>query len=77
MRTASILLAAALLSLPATARAEELPPEYREAVSKGLEWMARNQSKDGHWEAFGGQYPVTMTGISGMASSVTSSATDG
>jgi hypothetical protein len=49
------------------ARADELPPEYRAAVKKGLEWLARNQSKDGHWEAFGGQYPVTMTALSGMA----------
>jgi hypothetical protein len=50
----------------AGARAEETPAEYRAAVKKGLEWMARNQSKDGHWEAFGGQYPVTMTALGGM-----------
>jgi hypothetical protein len=40
--------------------------EYRATVQKGLEWMARNQHKDGHWEAFGGQYPVTMTALGGM-----------
>ena len=36
-------------------------------MDKGLEWLTKNQSKDGHWEAFGGQYPLTMTGLSGMA----------
>jgi hypothetical protein len=48
------------------ARADEIPAEYRAAIKKGLEWMAHNQSKDGHWEAFGGQYPVTMTALGGM-----------
>src|SRR5690242_3549698 len=54
------------LSAPAL-RADEVPTEYRAAIKKGLEWMAANQSKDGHWEAFGGQYPVTMTAVGGMS----------
>jgi hypothetical protein len=41
--------------------------KYKQAVAKGLEWLAKNQSKDGHWEAFTGQYPVTMTAMGGMA----------
>ena len=49
------------------AHADEIPTEYRACVDKGLEWVSKNQSKDGHWEAFGGQYPLTMTGLSGMA----------
>jgi hypothetical protein len=49
------------------ARADEMSAEQRKAVQKGLEYLAKNQHKDGHWEAFSGQYPVTMTGISGMA----------
>ncbi len=49
------------------APAEEIPKEYRESVAKGLEWLAKQQSKDGHWESFNGMYPVTMTAISGMA----------
>src|SRR3954449_7634521 len=48
-------------------RADQVPAEYRGAIQKGLEWMARNQSKDGHWEAFGGQYPVAMTALGGMS----------
>jgi hypothetical protein len=49
------------------ARADEIPPEYRETVRKGLEYLRQQQHKDGHWEAFGGQYPITMTGVCGMA----------
>jgi hypothetical protein len=49
------------------ARADELPAKYRPTVNKGLEWLAKNQARDGHWEAFGGQYPVTMTAMAGMA----------
>ena len=49
------------------ARAEELAPEYQPVVSKGLEWLAHQQNRDGHWEAMGGQYPVTMTALGGMA----------
>src|SRR5437763_6884930 len=50
-----------------TVRGDEIPAEYRETVKKGLEYLAKQQHKDGHWEAFGGQYPITMTGVSGMA----------
>jgi hypothetical protein len=59
-------LAFLLLFAPA-ARADEMTPEQRKAVRKGLDYLAKNQAKDGHWEALGAQYPVTMTGISGMA----------
>jgi len=58
---------AAPLALPAGARADELPKEYRDCVNKGLDWLAKQQHPDGHWEAGGGQYPLTMTGVSGMA----------
>jgi squalene cyclase len=58
----------ALLAAGATAvRADEIPAEYRESVRKGLEYLRQQQNKDGHWEAFGGQYPVSMTGVAGMA----------
>jgi Prenyltransferase and squalene oxidase repeat len=58
---------ALLLSPVLSVRSEEIPAEYRATIAKGLEWMAKNQHKDGHWEAFGGQYPMTMTGIGGMS----------
>jgi hypothetical protein len=67
LRLGALAAASALLGVGVTsARAEEIPQEYRESIRKGLEWMAKNQQKDGHWEAFGGQYPVTMTGLGGM-----------
>src|SRR5687768_11515312 len=69
----SAVLVAALLSLAVLppgagrARADELPKEFRECVDKGLEWMAKAQHPDGHWEAAGAQYPVTMTALGGMS----------
>jgi hypothetical protein len=56
-----------LVSSASTIRSEEIPAEYRQTVAKGLKWMADNQLKDGHWEAFGGQYPITMTAVGGMS----------
>jgi hypothetical protein len=47
--------------------AEEIAPKYQDAVNKGLEWLAKQQLADGHWEGQGGQYPMAMTGLSGMA----------
>jgi squalene cyclase len=64
---AAVLGLAVLLPAAGRARAEELPKEYKEAVDKGLEWLAKNQYPDGHWDAAGGQYPLTMTALSGMA----------
>ncbi len=62
-----VLPAALALAGAAPARGEELPAKYQEAVTKGLDWLARQQFPDGHWEAQGGQYPVAMTALGGMA----------
>jgi squalene cyclase len=59
-------LAVALIPGPRM-RAEELEPKYQKAVEKGLEWLAKQQYRDGHWDAAGGQYPMAMTALSGMA----------
>jgi hypothetical protein len=72
MFQAAVLWAGALLLVlvppaPPQARSEEVPMEYRETVRKGLEWMAKQQHKDGHFEAVGGQYPMTMTALGGMS----------
>lgn len=50
-----------------SARAEELEEQYRKAVAKGLDWLAHDQHRDGHWDAANGQYPVSMTGLGGIA----------
>lgn len=60
-------LAAALVSCAGAARADEVPARYREAVRKGLEYLAKEQKPDGHWDANGGQYPTSMTALAGMA----------
>jgi hypothetical protein len=57
----------AWLCVPGPARGDQLPKEYRETVRKGLEWLAKAQMADGHWEAAGGAYAVAMTGLSGVA----------
>ena len=48
-------------------QAEEILREYQDCVNKGLQWLAKVQDRDGHWEAPGGAYPVAMTGLSGIA----------
>jgi len=50
-----------------TGRSDEVPAEYRKSIDKGLEWLAKNQSKDGHWASLGDQYPMTMTAMGGLA----------
>src|SRR5262249_21465447 len=58
----------ALLALAArSVRADELPENYRTVVNKGLEYLAKQQFKDGHWGANGDNYPVSMTGLAGLA----------
>src|SRR5262245_983383 len=57
---------AVMLTAGGAARAEELPKGVQEAVNTGLQWLAQTQSRDGHWEANGGQYPTSMTALGGM-----------
>jgi hypothetical protein len=60
-------LAVVLILQPTTAQGDEIPKEYRETINKGLDWLAKNQFKDGHWEGANGQYTISMTALSGMA----------
>jgi RNA polymerase sigma factor (sigma-70 family) len=50
---------------PPGARAPAITPEQRQATDNALKWLARAQQGDGHWE--GGDSPVTLTALSGMA----------
>jgi prenyltransferase beta subunit len=60
----------ALLTLfalaPAFAMADSIPEKYRDVVKKGLEYVAKQQNRDGHWEGNGGSYPTTITALCGM-----------
>src|ERR1700677_1333149 len=46
------------------------PPDrekYRNTLNNGLDYLARNQCQDGHWEGDDGKHPVAMTALVGMA----------
>jgi hypothetical protein len=71
----SVLLTGGMLAIAAwvvyapnpAANAYEIPEKYRETVHKGLEYLAKNQFQDGHWASDGGDHPVAMTGVVGLA----------
>ena len=58
---------AAFLLAAGAARADEIPEKYRETVRKGLEWLAKQQHREGYFAVQGNQYPVSMTALAGMA----------
>ena len=63
------LLAVAILTsvFSAPVVAEKLDPKVEAAVDKGLEWLARQQRRQGYWEANSNQYRVAMTALAGNA----------
>lgn len=70
----SLLIVGLLLALagwvghvPGPVQANELPAKYRETIRKGLEYLAKHQFPDGHWEGDGGNHSVAMTGLVGLA----------
>jgi hypothetical protein len=69
-QTSKSLLIAALsvaLVLPALpARASNADPRVRKVVGQGLDWLAYQQHKLGHWTAQG-RYPAAMTALAGLA----------
>ena len=71
MKRLSLVLLYPLLTLGAgqnpAARADEIPAKYREVIRKGLDYIAGQQVRDGHWEGNGGAYPTTITSLCGMA----------
>lgn len=50
-----------------TVRADELAAKYKPMADKGLAWLAKQQFRDGHWEANGGQFASAMTALAGTA----------
>jgi hypothetical protein len=59
--------AAWLMNGPSPVQADDVPEKYQGTIQKGLEYLAKKQSKDGHWEGDGGAHPVAMTGLVGLA----------
>jgi len=61
-------LACGLLMLNNPGAQAQVPAKYKPTIQKALDWLARNQNtRSGHWEGTNGQYPVSMTGLAGMA----------
>lgn len=54
-----------LVSRPVSA--ERLDPAIKKAAEKSLDFLAREQRRQGYWEANGGQYRVAMTALSANA----------
>lgn len=54
-------------TLDSAARTRAVMEKYQPVIDRGLQWLARQQFRDGHWEALQGHYPVAMTGLAGLA----------
>ncbi len=52
-------------TLPAAPK--KFDPRIQQAVTRGLDYLAREQRRQGYWEANGGQYRVAMTALAGNA----------
>lgn len=63
VHTAPIVLAAAMLATPGARAAD---PEVRRTIDRGLEWLASQQSRLGHWSAANNRYPTAMTAMAGL-----------
>lgn len=48
-------------------QAAKKDPRVKAAAARGLEFLAREQRRQGYWEANGGQYRVAMTALAGTA----------
>src|SRR4051812_21687015 len=56
-------------------RAEKIDPKVQKVVTHGLDWVASQQSRLGHWSAAEGHYPTAMTALAAMALSCEGSTT--
>jgi hypothetical protein len=63
MNAVAALLAFGCLGLPDAPPAVDVKPN----VTRGLDWLARQQQDNGSWIGVGGQYPAAITGLAGLA----------
>jgi len=61
-----VLLFVTLIFCPVVLSAQVSESDLNRAVTRGLDWLAANQSRRGNWDA-NGNYPSAMTGMAGMA----------
>jgi len=52
---------------PAELPPAKVPEKYRPAVEKGLRFLAKQQDAAGRFTATGGQYPIALTSLAGLA----------
>jgi len=69
IRTARWLAIVATLACltPQPTVAAKRDPKVQSSVTRALDYLAREQRRQGYWEANGGQYRVAMTALSGIA----------
>ncbi|MCA8993980.1 MAG: terpene cyclase/mutase family protein [Planctomycetaceae bacterium] len=53
--------------MTATATAQTTNADVDRSVNRALDYLARQQRRQGYWEANGGQYRIAMTALSGIA----------
>jgi squalene cyclase len=56
-----------LLSRAARPARAAMDPKVKKAVERGLDWLAKDQSRVGKWDAPGDNYKVPMTALAGTA----------
>jgi hypothetical protein len=55
------------LAVPSAARAGRIDPKVKAAVGRALDYLVREQKRQGYWEANQMQYRVAMTALAGLA----------
>ncbi len=63
----AVLLSPSLASAAEDAETLKVLAQYKPVLDKGLEWIRKQQKRDGSWDAHGGQHQVAMTALAGMA----------
>ena len=66
-RHALVLVLLAVAAAPPAVSAAALDVPVERAVTKGLDWLVRRQSRRGSWSANDGRYPTAMTALAGTA----------
>ena len=64
---AILTLGTVLFNTQENAYAGKKDPKVQASVTKALDYIAREQRRQGYWEANGGQYRVAMTALAGVA----------
>lgn len=67
MKYSLVAATAFLIVIPAATAQKKADPRVRAAITRGLDYLAREQRNQGYWEANQGQYRVAMTALAGLA----------